>query len=52
LLYGIRDSCRTAWDLEKNATIDEMMIRYQGSYCPLRQYMPKKCKNGVERFST
>jgi hypothetical protein len=23
-------------------TIDEMMVRYKGSYCPIRQYMPKK----------
>jgi hypothetical protein len=26
----------------KFVTIDEMMVRYKGSYCPVRQYMPKK----------
>jgi hypothetical protein len=28
--------------LGKMCTIDEMMIRYKGTYCPLRQYMPQK----------
>jgi hypothetical protein len=23
-------------------TIDEMMVRYKGSYCPIRQYLPMK----------
>ena len=26
-------------------TIDEMMVRYKGTYCPTRQYMPKKPQN-------
>jgi hypothetical protein len=30
------------WNLGKYVTIDEMMIRYKGSYCPARQYMPNK----------
>jgi hypothetical protein len=30
------------WSLGKFITIDEMMVRYKGSYCPIRQYMPKK----------
>jgi hypothetical protein len=31
-----------AWYLGKFITIDEMMIRYKGTYSPIRQYMPKK----------
>jgi hypothetical protein len=23
-------------------TVDDMMVRYKGKYCPARQYMPKK----------
>jgi hypothetical protein len=30
------------WNLGQYLTIDEMMVRYKGSYCPARQYMPKK----------
>jgi hypothetical protein len=26
-------------------TVDEMMVRYKGKYCPARQYMPKKPLN-------
>jgi hypothetical protein len=29
-------------ELANFLTIDEMMIRYKGSYCPSRQYMPNK----------
>jgi hypothetical protein len=42
LLNAIRDRCRRAWKLAKFVTIDKMMIRYKGSYCPSRQYMPNK----------
>jgi hypothetical protein len=42
LLTAIHDAFMREWTLGKYATIDEMMIRYKGSYCPARQYMPKK----------
>jgi hypothetical protein len=42
LVNIIRDNCKRLWKLEKFCTIDEMMIRYKGTYCPLRQYMPQK----------
>jgi hypothetical protein len=38
----IRNACKREWSLGKLLTIDEMMVRYKGSYCPIRQYMPKK----------
>jgi hypothetical protein len=38
----IRNACMREWSLGKFLTIDEMMVRYKGSYCPIRQYMPKK----------
>jgi len=42
LVTDIRGAFRRAWKLDKFITFDEMMIRYKGSYCPARQYMPKK----------
>jgi hypothetical protein len=42
LVDSIRESCKRVWKLGKMCTIDEMMIRYKGTYCPLRQYMPQK----------
>jgi hypothetical protein len=42
LINAIRESCKKAWNLGKFLTIDKMMIRYKGSYCPSRQYMPNK----------
>jgi hypothetical protein len=42
LVDSIRESCKRVWQLGKMCTIDEMMIRYKGTYCPLRQYMPQK----------
>jgi hypothetical protein len=42
LVDEIWKSCKRVWKLEKICTIDEMMIRYKGTYCPLRQYMPQK----------
>jgi hypothetical protein len=33
---------RLVWNLGKFVTVDEMMVRYKGSYCPACQYMPKK----------
>jgi hypothetical protein len=38
----IRDAYMREWSLGKFVTIDEMMVRYKGSYCPICQYMPKK----------
>jgi hypothetical protein len=40
LIDRIRENCKSVWKLM--CTIDEMMIRYKGNYCPLRQYMPQK----------
>jgi hypothetical protein len=42
LLNTIRYRYMRAWNLAKFVTIDKMMIRYKGSYCPSRQYMPNK----------
>lgn len=42
LVNAIRDRCKLAWYLGKHVTVDEMMIRYKGTYSPIRQYMPKK----------
>ena len=38
----VRETFRNCSNLGKFLTIDEMMIRYKGTYCPARQYMPKK----------
>jgi hypothetical protein len=38
------------WSLGKFVTIDEMMVRYKGSYCPIRQYMPKKPEKWKIKF--
>jgi hypothetical protein len=38
----VRGRFKAVWNLEKFLTIDEMMIRYKGTYCPAYQYMPKK----------
>jgi hypothetical protein len=42
LVDEIRSACMREWSLGKFFTIDEMMVRYKGSYSPIRQYMPKK----------
>jgi hypothetical protein len=42
LVDKIRDACKAVWSLGKYLAIDEMMIRYKGSYSPIRQYMPNK----------
>ena len=36
LVDSIRESCKRVWQLGKMCTIDEMMICYKGTYCPLR----------------
>jgi hypothetical protein len=42
LLDGMAERCNAQWNVGQFITIDEMMVRYKGSYCPARQYMPKK----------
>ena len=42
LLNAIWERYKDPWDLEKHMTIDEMMINYKGTYCPIKQYMPNK----------
>jgi hypothetical protein len=42
LVDKIRNACMREWQLGKFLTIDEMMVRYKGIYCPIRQYMLKK----------
>jgi hypothetical protein len=42
LVDKIRNACKVVWSLGKYLAIDEMMIRYKGSYSPIRQYMPNK----------
>jgi hypothetical protein len=44
LIDIIRRACKSAWQLGAYCTIDEMMVRYKGSYCPIRQYLPMKPK--------
>jgi hypothetical protein len=42
LIDAIREACKRQWNLGQFITIDETMVRYKGTYCPARQYMPKK----------
>ena len=42
LVSHIWDACMTSWVLGKFVIVDEMMVRYKGTYCPAQQYMPKK----------
>jgi hypothetical protein len=35
LINEIRNACMREWSLGKFLTIDEMMVRYKGSYCPI-----------------
>jgi len=39
LLNSMKENCRNAWNIDKCATIDEMMIRYKKTYFLARQYM-------------
>ena len=41
LINVIWEKYMKAWNVGKFATVDEMMIRYKGTYCPARQYMPQ-----------
>jgi hypothetical protein len=42
LLTELRVRCKENWHLGQYITIDEMMVRYKGKYCPIRQYLPNK----------
>jgi hypothetical protein len=42
LVESIRGACQREWNLGQFVTVDETMVRYKGTYCPARQYMPKK----------
>jgi hypothetical protein len=42
LIDVIQRACKSAWKLGAYCTIDEMMMRYKGSYCPIWQYLPMK----------
>jgi hypothetical protein len=42
LVDAIRERCKAAWNLGKKLTIDQMMVRYKGTYSPICQYMPNK----------
>ena len=42
LVNCIRECCKLAWCLGKHLTVDEMMIRYKGTYSFICEYMPKK----------
>jgi hypothetical protein len=44
LIDSNRAACKSQWLLGAYCTIDEMMVRYKGSYCPIRQYLPMKPK--------
>jgi hypothetical protein len=49
LVDELRQAFMREYTLGKNFTVDEMMIRYKGSYCPARQYLPMKpCKWGIK----
>jgi hypothetical protein len=50
LVEEIRNACMKEWSLGKFLTIDEMMVRYKGSYSPIRQYMPKKPEKWEIKF--
>jgi hypothetical protein len=44
LIDVIRGACKSLWQLGAYCTIDEMMVRYKGTYCPIWQYLPMKPK--------
>jgi hypothetical protein len=50
LVDAIHHACSREWSLGKFVTIDEMMVCYKGSYCPIRQYMPKKLEKWRIKF--
>jgi hypothetical protein len=49
LVDELRRLFRREWELGEFLTVDEMMIGYKGTYCPMRQYLPNKpCKCGIK----
>jgi hypothetical protein len=42
LIDVIWRACKSIWWLGAYCTIDEMMVRYKGTYCPIWQYLPMK----------
>ena len=42
LVNEVREACMRKWILGEFLTIDKMMVRYKGTYCSIRQYMPRK----------
>ena len=42
LINNICTLCKAHRSLGKYLTIDEMMVRYKGLYCPIRQYILKR----------
>jgi hypothetical protein len=42
LIDAIRGAYKRQWNLGQFVTIDETMVRYKRTYCPAKQYMPKK----------
>jgi hypothetical protein len=42
LIDVIRRAYKSAWQLGAYCTIDELMVCYKGSYCPIWQYLPMK----------
>jgi hypothetical protein len=46
----IRNAYMREWSLGKFLTIDEMMVRYKGSFYPICQYMPKKPEKWMIKF--
>jgi hypothetical protein len=52
LVDELRRLFRREWELGEFLTVDEMMIGYKGTYCPMRQYLPNKpCKWGIKVWS-
>lgn len=49
LIYKIKDEFQFTFNLDKFFMVDEIMFRYKGKYCPIRQYIPNKSiKQGVK----
>ena len=42
LINVIWEKCMETWNVGQFATVDKMMIRYKGTYCPACHYMPQK----------
>jgi hypothetical protein len=42
LINAIRSACKRKWNLGQYVTVAKSMVKYKGTYCPVRQYMPKK----------